>query len=571
MSDKTDVHEFPAVWADSVHAARFARGVAILLALVIVFLLLVVWVVVTEPDPQPLVVRVNEIGRAEVVDYALGQATADPADPVVPYFLNTFVDMHYARRHGLGAEEWQRSHFFLNPVLSQEAYVRDESELVQFIASQGQASEQLVENIRIRLIPSPEPPYTVPGVLREGRAFLRRGDRTSYLLSFDPLRVRRFGSSGDPARQPLGYRDRLPRRSAGDRRNAGRVILVAVLQPPSPYLDPARRPPGLPPDRVRAFVDLGYDEDLARFAVHVMYMGGVFLPEHTDFWLESNTVDFDLEVDARPRQSIRNAFLRPLFRDWNHIRAVAKAYRLNSVDSQQYGRLDSRYHYKLIGLPYSRYSRATNEQLVVARLMLYDYIVRHPDVTWYGSTDQKKDLFASLQVPQKFWPYHTFTSSKPGVPSTKVYFFDHQPVGLADWHFVFPFAAVMDRSPANLFGLVDTHKPLFSCLRSRGFAVTLVLCFKKGASLPPGVDRYFRAQVPADRLAHVETVWQYLLGLALEFQDEGILAAQGGHDGLRARHRESLARMSQLSPSQGQVFDLQKYECAALPIERGSL
>ena len=160
MSDSHEVHEFPAVWADSVHAARFARGISIFLTLINVFLLAVVWIVVSEPDPQPLVIRVNEIGRAQVVDYDLDRATTAPDDPVVPYFLNTFVDMHYSRRHGLGAEEWQRSHFFLDAVLSNEAYARDEDELVQFIASQGQASEQLVQNIRIRLIPSPDPPYT---------------------------------------------------------------------------------------------------------------------------------------------------------------------------------------------------------------------------------------------------------------------------------------------------------------------------------------------------------------------------------------------------------------------------
>ena len=354
---------------------------------------------------------------------------------------------------------------------------------------------------------------------------------------------------------------------------------MPVLQPPSPYLDPERRPPGVPPDRIRAIQDLGYDPDLARFAVHVMYMGGVFLPEHADVWLQAHRPGFTIAADSGARKNVRNVFLRPLFRDWNHIRPAAKAYRLksvrvrrrNSVEHQQYGRLDSRYHYRLIGLPYSRFSRAANEQLVVARLMLYDYIVRHPELTWYGSTDQKKHLFASLKIPQKFWPYHTFTSNKPDVASTKVYFFDHQPVGLADWHFVFPFAAVMDRSPANLFALVDTLKPLFSCLRARGFAVTLVLCIKQGASLPPGVDQYFCEQVAADRLAHVENVWQYLLGLALEFEDQAILQAQGGHDGLRSRYRDSLSRVSELPSPQGQVFDLQMYQCAALPIETGSI
>ena len=159
QADKSDALEFPVIWAEHIHSARWFRGVTLLLSLVVLFLLVLLWNEVTEADPQPLVVRVDAVGRARVVDYSLDRATTDQRDPVVPFFLNDFVSSHYSRRHGLGAEDWQRSHAFLTPELSRIAYGRDQDELVNFISSEGQAPEQFVEDVRIRMIPQPEPPF----------------------------------------------------------------------------------------------------------------------------------------------------------------------------------------------------------------------------------------------------------------------------------------------------------------------------------------------------------------------------------------------------------------------------
>ena len=159
MGKSNEALEFPVIWAEHIHSARFFRGVTVLLGVVCFMLLWMLWSQVTRPDPEPLVVRVDAVGRAQVVDYDIDRATVDQTDPVVPFFLTEFMHSHFARRHGLGAEEWQRSHYFLTPELSQIAYTRDEQELVDFISSAGQAPEQIVEDVRIRIIPQPEPPY----------------------------------------------------------------------------------------------------------------------------------------------------------------------------------------------------------------------------------------------------------------------------------------------------------------------------------------------------------------------------------------------------------------------------
>ena len=53
--------------------------------------------IVTIDPPKPIVVRVDEVGRAEAVAYEAMQAQADPLDPTTKYFLNRFVHDFYSR------------------------------------------------------------------------------------------------------------------------------------------------------------------------------------------------------------------------------------------------------------------------------------------------------------------------------------------------------------------------------------------------------------------------------------------------------------------------------------------
>ena len=184
MATKTEAAEFADIWGEALHSARWFRGVTILLSAVVVILLIIVWVQAARPVPEPLVVRVDAVGRAEVVDYDVDRATVDQGDPVVPYFLTTFVTDHYSRRHGLGAERWQLSHYFLTDLISLEAYERDQEELVLFISSEGQAPEQVIENLRVRIIPQPEPPYRAEVFFdRVGRYFDTEVSRSTMSLS----------------------------------------------------------------------------------------------------------------------------------------------------------------------------------------------------------------------------------------------------------------------------------------------------------------------------------------------------------------------------------------------------
>ena len=164
MPDSSDVSprvaEFSDLFGEILHQSRYYRGAAVLLVLINVFLLLIVFVQASQPAPAPIVVRVDEVGRAEVVDYDPARAIADQNDPTVLYFLNSFVHNYYRRNRALGSEPWQRSLHFMAPDVYNAvvAAERQSQDLAMFLAD-PRAPDQSVENLVVRIIPQPQPPY----------------------------------------------------------------------------------------------------------------------------------------------------------------------------------------------------------------------------------------------------------------------------------------------------------------------------------------------------------------------------------------------------------------------------
>ena len=114
----------------------------------------------SQPAPAPIVVRVDEVGRAEVIDYNPSRATAQQDDPTVLYFLNSFVHNYFGRHRALGPDPWQRSLHFMAPALMREVVERERStqELATHLAT-ARAPDLRVENLVVRIIPQLEPPY----------------------------------------------------------------------------------------------------------------------------------------------------------------------------------------------------------------------------------------------------------------------------------------------------------------------------------------------------------------------------------------------------------------------------
>ena len=88
---KRDRHagrEYAEIWGEAVHANRRLRTILILLAASCVLGVLVLLRIAGAEPPRPIVVRVDEVGRAEAVAYEAATAQADPLDPTTKYFLN---------------------------------------------------------------------------------------------------------------------------------------------------------------------------------------------------------------------------------------------------------------------------------------------------------------------------------------------------------------------------------------------------------------------------------------------------------------------------------------------------
>ena len=146
--------EFTEIWGEQMHAARHLRMLTGALALGLVVLVRVAWA----PPPKPIIVRVDEVGRAEAVAYAAMEAQADPLDPTTGYFLHRFIVDHYGRRQGSVQEYWTRSLRFLTPDIANAAFAL-QSEEVALVAAGLAAEDMVVENVEVRILPQPNEPH----------------------------------------------------------------------------------------------------------------------------------------------------------------------------------------------------------------------------------------------------------------------------------------------------------------------------------------------------------------------------------------------------------------------------
>jgi type IV secretory pathway TrbF-like protein len=96
---------------------------------------------------KPLVIRIDEIGRATAVNYT-GFAYA-PEAPELRYFLAQFVQLHYARLVGSAEERFSRSLYYLDAALAR-AVIEDErksARLAQFARDGSEEIDIDVKNI----------------------------------------------------------------------------------------------------------------------------------------------------------------------------------------------------------------------------------------------------------------------------------------------------------------------------------------------------------------------------------------------------------------------------------------
>lgn len=98
---------------------------------------------------RPLVVRINDVGRAEAIRY--DGLAYEPQEAEIKYFLSDFVERHYGRIRATVRDNYARSLYFLDGRLADaliEANKRA-NDLEQFIAGSDPEVEVTVKNVVI--------------------------------------------------------------------------------------------------------------------------------------------------------------------------------------------------------------------------------------------------------------------------------------------------------------------------------------------------------------------------------------------------------------------------------------
>jgi len=111
----------------------------------------------TFTNVKPLIVRINDVGRAEVVQYNAMEYT--PREAELKYFLTQFVHDFYSRNRATVRDDFSRSLYFLERQLAeaQMEQNRKTKEIETFLVGAGDEIEISVRNIVIHDLR--KPPY----------------------------------------------------------------------------------------------------------------------------------------------------------------------------------------------------------------------------------------------------------------------------------------------------------------------------------------------------------------------------------------------------------------------------
>lgn len=150
--------QFVELYGTPLVAASYLRIALICVSLVCVGLLIVnVKTFQAFHSFKPLVIRINDVGRAEAVSY--DSLTYQPRDAEVRHFLIEFVTEHYSRIRATVQENFARSLYFLDGRLADATMEvnKKTKALESFLTGDGPEIEVVVRNVAIEDMRTP--PY----------------------------------------------------------------------------------------------------------------------------------------------------------------------------------------------------------------------------------------------------------------------------------------------------------------------------------------------------------------------------------------------------------------------------
>src|ERR1700686_4363595 len=176
---------------------------------------------------KPLVIRIDQVGRAEAVAY--DATTYRPQAPELRYFLTRFVATHFSRLRGTVQRDYPDSLFFLDPTLAEATIAQNEQTRIMETYLTNASAEEVdidVKNVTFgELSKSPykasvdfEKRYVTPGTRQERKRetfvaqidFVLRDAVPNTFIRVNPLGLQityfrvdqAFSTGGSDARQP---------------------------------------------------------------------------------------------------------------------------------------------------------------------------------------------------------------------------------------------------------------------------------------------------------------------------------------------------------------------------------
>jgi type IV secretion system protein VirB5 len=152
-------HQFVELYGSALLMNTYLKIALSLLSLVAVALVaLNFYTAARFADVKPLVVRIDEVGRAEAIQY--DATTYRPQAPELRYFLTQFTVKHFSRIRATLQREYSDSLFFLDPALADATIAENERSrsLETFVASPNTDEvDVVVQNVSLSELA--KPPY----------------------------------------------------------------------------------------------------------------------------------------------------------------------------------------------------------------------------------------------------------------------------------------------------------------------------------------------------------------------------------------------------------------------------
>jgi type IV secretory pathway TrbF-like protein len=151
--------QFVELYGSALVTNTYLRIALVLVSLVAIGLVILnVHTVSRYSQVKPLVIRIDDVGRAEAVQY---DATGyQPQPPELRYFLTQFVVKHFSRLRATIQREYPDSLFFLEPALADATIAQNQqSRVIETFVTSPSADEADIVVQNVSLSELGEPPY----------------------------------------------------------------------------------------------------------------------------------------------------------------------------------------------------------------------------------------------------------------------------------------------------------------------------------------------------------------------------------------------------------------------------